>query len=79
MPTEWSPALFTAVHNLAFTLMQAALAGSVMNMYLFGVRANEVDTGVFRERVRPVWNAFIKTSEQQQVVDAIRGMGGGNA
>ncbi len=44
-----------------------------------GVKVNEIDREVFRARMRPVWEAFVKTPEQRQVVDEILALGGGNA
>ena len=48
--STWMPVGATRIHNLAFTTMQAALAGMVLSMYLFGVRSN----AVYRMRSRPV-------------------------
>ena len=44
-----------------------------------GVQVNEVDLAAFRQRVAPVWNAFVKTPEQRAITNMIRGMGDGNA
>ena len=44
-----------------------------------GVKVNEVDREAFRASMRPVWEAFVRTPEQRQVVEAIVAMGGGNA
>ena len=44
-----------------------------------GVEVNEIDREVFRTSMRPVWDAFVRTPEQRQVVDGILALGGGNA
>jgi uridine kinase len=53
-PYEWlrdrDPARAELAQNALFTLMQAALAGIVLNMYLLGVRSN----AVYRMRTTPV-------------------------
>lgn len=41
---------FTLLHSLTFTLMAGSMAGLVLQMYLVGVRSNEV----YRLRTRPV-------------------------
>jgi uridine kinase len=53
-PYEWlaarDPAQAALAQNVLFTLMQASLAGIVLNMYLLGVRSN----AVYRQRTTPV-------------------------
>lgn len=44
-----------------------------------GVRVNEVGPEPFRARMRPVWEAYVKTPEQRALVEAILAMGGGDA
>jgi tripartite ATP-independent transporter DctP family solute receptor len=44
-----------------------------------GVRLNQVETGPFRERMRPVWDRFVVTAEQRSLMESILAMGGGNA
>jgi tripartite ATP-independent transporter DctP family solute receptor len=44
-----------------------------------GVRLNQVETGPFRERMRPVWDSFVVTAEQRSLMESILAMGGGNA
>ena len=44
-----------------------------------GVKMNEVDREVFRERSRPVWEAFVKTPEQRALVSEILAMGSADA
>lgn len=45
-----NPSGIVIINNLAFTIMQASLAGIVLSMYLFGVRSN----AVYRMRTTPV-------------------------
>jgi tripartite ATP-independent transporter DctP family solute receptor len=44
-----------------------------------GVKVNEVDRETFRASMRPVWETFVKTPEQRQVVDAILALGAAHA
>ena len=44
-----------------------------------GVKVNEVDPEPFRARMLPVWETFVKSAEQRQLVAQIMQMGGGNA
>ena len=44
------PELAIIIQNVVFTVMQASLAGLVLNMYLLGVRSN----AVYRSRTQPV-------------------------
>ena len=48
--SAWKPLGAVTIENLAFTTMQASLAGIVLGMYLFGVRSN----AVYRMRTMPV-------------------------
>jgi tripartite ATP-independent transporter DctP family solute receptor len=44
-----------------------------------GVAINEIDPEPFRQRMRPVWEQFVRTPQDRALVDAILAMGGGNA
>lgn len=60
-------------------LWDARVAEARTALLAAGVRTNEVDRAAFRARMRPVWNAFVRTPEQRRVVADILAMGGGNA
>lgn len=60
-------------------LWDARVAEARSALLASGVRTNEVDRAAFRARMRPVWEAFVRTPEQRRAVADILAMGGGNA
>jgi TRAP-type C4-dicarboxylate transport system substrate-binding protein len=60
-------------------LWDARVAEAKATVLGSGVKVNEVDPEPFRSRMRPVWESFVKTAEQRDLVAEIRAMGGGNA
>jgi tripartite ATP-independent transporter DctP family solute receptor len=60
-------------------LWDARVAEARTALLAAGVKTNEVDRAAFRQRMRPVWDAFVRTPQQQAVVAEILAMGGGNA
>jgi tripartite ATP-independent transporter DctP family solute receptor len=61
------------------TLWDARVAEAKAKVLGSGVRVNEVDREPFRSRMRPVWESFLKTAEQRDLVAKIMSLGGGNA
>jgi tripartite ATP-independent transporter DctP family solute receptor len=60
-------------------IWDARVAAARTALLADGVETNEVDRAAFRQRMRPVWDAFVRTPEQQRVVADILALGGGNA
>ena len=60
-------------------LWDARVAEARRTLASAGVRANAVDPEPFRQRMRPVWDAFVTTPEQREVVEMIRAMGPSSA
>lgn len=60
-------------------LWDARVAEARRKLLVDGVKVNRVETGPFRERVRPVWESFIVTDEQRGLMNSIQATGGGNA
>jgi tripartite ATP-independent transporter DctP family solute receptor len=60
-------------------LWDARVAEAKSTVLASGVKVNEVDPEPFRLAMRPVWESFVKTAEQRELVAEIMAMGGGNA
>jgi tripartite ATP-independent transporter DctP family solute receptor len=60
-------------------LWDARVAEARATVTASGVAVNEVDPEPFRAAMRPVWDAFVTTPEQQRLVGEILAMGGGDA
>jgi tripartite ATP-independent transporter DctP family solute receptor len=60
-------------------LWDARVAEAKAKVMGSSVKVNEVDRESFRARMRPVWESFLKTAEQRDLVAQIMAMGDGNA
>ena len=60
-------------------LWDARVASAREALLAAGVRANLVDPAPFRARMRPVWDSFVTTPAQRELVAAIVAMGEGSA
>lgn len=60
-------------------LWDARVAEARSALLAEGVEVNPVDPRPFRERMLPVWDQFVRTSEERALVEAILAMGDGNA
>ncbi len=60
-------------------LWDARVAEARTALLADGVHENQVDLTAFRERMRPVWDAFVTRDDQRALVDMILAMGGGDA
>lgn len=60
-------------------LWDARVADARTALLNSGVRVNEVDLAPFRERMHPVWETFVTSSAQRELVAMILAMAPGNA
>lgn len=60
-------------------LWDARVAAAREQLLNDGVKVNEVDPAPFRERMKPVWDAFVTTPDQREIVAMIQSMGGADA
>lgn len=61
------------------SLWDARVAEARAAVTAAGVAVNPVDPAPFRERMRPVWDMFVRTPEERALVADILAMGGGDA
>lgn len=60
-------------------LWDARVAEAKATVTASGVKVNEVDPEPFRAAMRPVWETFVKSADQRELVAQVMAMGGVNA